>query len=42
MQTPDEFQGALHNAHAAGRPSTLMRVRSGDTTRFVVVPFDAA
>lgn len=42
MQTPDEFQDALHDAHAAGRPSTLMRVRSGDTTRFVVVPFDAA
>jgi serine protease Do len=42
MQTPDEFQDALQDAHAAGRPSTLMRVRSGDTIRFVVVPFDAA
>jgi hypothetical protein len=33
---------ALHNAHNAGRPAALMRLKSGDKMRFVAVPFDPA
>jgi serine protease Do len=42
VQTPDEVRQALQGAYAAGRPATLMRLRSGDTTRFIAVPFNPA
>jgi hypothetical protein len=40
MQTPDEIPEALQDAYNAGRSATLMRLESGDMTRFIAVPFD--
>jgi serine protease Do len=42
VQTPEEVRKALENAHNAGPPATLMRLKSAETTRFVAVPFDPA
>jgi serine protease Do len=42
VETPEEFREALHDAHAVGRPATLMRLKSRDTTRFIAVPLDSA
>ena len=40
VQTPDEIRQALQDAYGAGHSATLMRIKSGDATRFVAVPFD--
>jgi serine protease Do len=42
VQTPEEVRKALEDAHNAGRPATLMRLKSAETIRFVAVPFDPA
>jgi serine protease Do len=42
VQTPDEIPEALQDAYKAGRSATLMRLKSGDMTRFIAVPFDPA
>lgn len=42
VQTPDEITQALQDAHLAGRSAALMRLKSGDSTRFVAVLFDPA
>jgi serine protease Do len=42
VQTPDEIPEALQDAYKAGRSATLMRLKSGDMTRFTAVPFDPA
>jgi serine protease Do len=42
VQTPEEVHKALEDAHNAGRPATLMRLKSADTTRFIAVPFGPA
>jgi serine protease Do len=42
VQTPDEITQALQDAYNAGRSAALMRLKSGDSTRFVAVPFDPA
>jgi serine protease Do len=39
VQTPEEVRKALEDAHNAGRPVTLMRLKSAETTRFVAVRF---
>ena len=38
VTTPDEIESALSDARVEGKPSVLMRLRSGETMRFVVVP----
>jgi serine protease Do len=38
VTTPDEIEHALSDARVGGKPSVLMRLRSGETMRFVVVP----
>jgi serine protease Do len=35
---PDQIQGALLNARGEGKPSVLMRLKSGEAMRFVAVP----
>jgi hypothetical protein len=42
VQTPDEIRQALQDVYNAGRAATLMRIKSGDMTWFVAVPFDSA
>jgi serine protease Do len=42
VRAPNEVRDALHNAHVAGRPAALLRLKSGDKMRFVAVPFDPA
>jgi serine protease Do len=42
VRTPNELREALRSASAAGRPATLMRLKSGDKLRFVAVPLDPA
>ena len=38
VMTPDEIERVLSDARSEGKPSVLMRLKSGDTLRFVVVP----
>ena len=38
VTTPDEIEQAMNDARVDGKPSILMRLRSGETMRFVVVP----
>jgi serine protease Do len=38
VTTPDEIERVLNDARSEGKPSVLMRLKSGDTLRFVVVP----
>jgi serine protease Do len=38
VTTLEEIDRALSDAHIEGKPSVLMRLRSGETMRFVVVP----
>jgi serine protease Do len=37
VMTPDEIERVLRDARSEGKPSVLMRLKSGDTLRFVVV-----
>jgi serine protease Do len=38
VKTPDEFQNALSDARSEGKHTVLIRLRSGDTMRFVAIP----
>jgi serine protease Do len=38
VTTPDEIEKVMSDARVEGKPSVLMRLRSGETMRFVVVP----
>jgi serine protease Do len=38
VATPAEIQSVISSAHSEGKQSILMRLRSGETTRFVAVP----
>jgi serine protease Do len=38
VMTPDEIEKVMGDARDEGKPSVLMRLRSGETMRFVVVP----
>jgi serine protease Do len=38
VKTPDEFQNALSDARSGGKHTVLIRLRSGDTMRFVAIP----
>ena len=38
VMTPDEIEKVMGDARVEGKPSVLMRLRSGETKRFVVVP----
>jgi serine protease Do len=38
VKTPDEIQNALSDARSQGKHTVLMRLRSGDTMRFVAIP----
>jgi serine protease Do len=38
VMTPDEIERVMSDARGEGKPSVLMRLRSGETMRFVVVP----
>ena len=42
VQTPEDIRNALDEARDAGRRGTLMRLKSGDATRFVAVPIAPA
>jgi serine protease Do len=38
VSTPEELQSRLSDARRDGRRTVLLRLRSGDTTRFVALP----
>ena len=38
VMTPDEIEKVISDARVEGKPSVLMRLQSGETMRFVVVP----
>ena len=40
VATPAEIRSALSDARRAGKQQALLRLRSGDATRFVAVPID--
>ena len=42
VHTPDDISDALNEARSGGRQAALMRLRSGNTMRFVAVPLDQA
>jgi serine protease Do len=42
VHTPDDISNALNEARSGGRQVTLMRIRSGNTVRFIAVPVDPA
>jgi serine protease Do len=42
VQTPEEVRKALEDARDAGRPATLIRLKTGEQTRFVALRFDPA
>jgi len=42
VHTPDDINDALNEARSGGRQAALMRLRSGNTMRFVAVPLDQA
>jgi serine protease Do len=42
VHTPDDISDALNEARSGGRQVALMRLRSGNTMRFVAVPLDQA
>ena len=42
VATPADVRGALSDAHAQGKHDVLMRVKSGDATKFVAVPLGKA
>jgi serine protease Do len=38
VSTPSELRSALKDAQSGGKRAVLMRVKSGDQTRFVALP----
>jgi serine protease Do len=40
VHTPDDISNALNAAHGRGRQAALMRLKSGDTLRFIAIPVD--
>jgi len=42
VRTPEDIRNALNDARGAGRHAALMRLRSGETMRFIAVPMDPA
>jgi serine protease Do len=38
VSTPSDVRKAVQEAHAQGKHSVLMRVKSGDQTKFVALP----
>jgi serine protease Do len=42
VRTPGEVHEVLNQSWVAGRPATLLRLRSGDMMHFIGVPFDPA
>jgi len=40
VHTPDDISSALNEAHSRGRQAALIRLKSGDTLRFIAVPVD--
>jgi serine protease Do len=42
VHTPDDISKALNETRSGGRQAALMRLRSGNTMRFVAVPLDQA
>jgi serine protease Do len=42
VSSPAEVRKAVSDAHAGGKRTVLMRVRSGQATRFVAVPIGNA
>jgi serine protease Do len=38
VSTPDDVRKALADARKGGKNAVLMRVKSGDNTRFVALP----
>ena len=42
VNTPDDISNALNEVHSRGRQAALMRLKSGNTLRFIAVPVDPA
>jgi serine protease Do len=42
VRMPDDISNALNEAHGRGRQAALMRLKSGNTLRFIAVPVDPA
>jgi serine protease Do len=42
VHTPHDISSALNEAHSRGRQAALMRLKSGNTLRFIAVPVDPA
>jgi serine protease Do len=42
VHTPDDISDAVNQAHGRGRQAALMRLKSGNTLRFIAVPVDPA
>jgi serine protease Do len=42
VHTPDDISNTLNEAHSRGRRAALMRLKSGNTLRFIAVPVDPA
>jgi serine protease Do len=41
VDNPFEVRDAVAEARSAGRQAVLMRIKSGDTARYIAVPLDA-
>jgi serine protease Do len=42
VHTPDDISKALNQAHSRGRQAAVVRLKSGNTLRFIAVPVDPA
>ena len=42
VSTPSDVRKAMQEAHAQGKHTILMRVKSGDQTKFVALPVGTA
>ena len=42
VRMPDDISNALNEAHGRDRQAALMRLKSGNTLRFIAVPVDPA
>jgi serine protease Do len=42
VRMPDDISNALNEAHSRGRRAAVMRLKSGNTLRFIAVPVDPA
>jgi serine protease Do len=38
VKSPDEIQGSVRDARRDGKQTVLLRLKSGETTRFVALP----